>query len=135
MFISANVDSISPRRQLVYPIESTEVAITGTKDEEYPVVQVGDAVERPVGCKVAKATVIPLMSQVPEMVRVLSSGLQIAEMHPHLMKRKLTMVAQGKCEANPNKHFDVLIANWSMWSVTSLKHMLVAQCTSCPNIM
>lgn len=111
-FIDVNVDSISLRRQPVCPIKSAAVVITGTKDKEDPVVQVKDAEERPVSLKVAKATVIPPLSQIPVLVRAPSPSLQM-DTHPYLRKSRMAMVARGMCGVCSNRPFKVLNSNCS----------------------
>lgn len=49
--------------------------------------------------------------------------------HPHLMRRRVAMVARGVCETVPNRPFTTFIENWSNAPITLHKNMLVAQCT------
>lgn len=89
--------------------------------------RVGDTEERPVGCRMAKATVTPAMSQVPVIVTAPSSGPQMVETHTHLMKRRLAILGRDIRDVISNRPFSVLIATWLKLSVTLPNNMLVAQ--------
>lgn len=86
VFIDANVESISPGKQLIHPVESNPVAIMVTGHEENSAGIVNAVEDQPTLCRVAKLTEIPAMSQAPVLVRSPVAGLQFVETHPHLMR-------------------------------------------------
>lgn len=67
-FIDANVELISPGKQLMHPIESGLVAIMSTGHEENPIATVGAVEEQSIVRRLAKVTVITALLQAPVMV-------------------------------------------------------------------
>lgn len=63
-------------------------------------------------------------------VKVPAAALHIVEMHPHLLRKWLAMVARGVCEVEPSRLFRIFVAHWSNVSITLPVNMLVAQRTS-----
>lgn len=56
---------------------------------------------------------IPALTQAKVMVRSPVVGLQSLETHPHLMRRRLAMVARGLCDVVPNCPIPIFMANWA----------------------
>lgn len=110
-FIDADIKSISPGKQIVYPINSSPVAVEGNDQEDSSVAQVDDIAEHSICCRVARIVMTPVVSQVPVLVRALAGGLQVVETHPHLMTRRLAMVARGLCDVTLNRSFTLLVAS------------------------
>lgn len=64
-FIDVNIKSISPGKQLIYPIISSHVPITGTAHEVKPTATVDTVEEQQAICRFAQPRVLLALTQAP----------------------------------------------------------------------
>lgn len=60
--------------------------------------------------KTAKMVKISAILQITALARVPTTELRVVETQPHLMQRRMSMVAKGLCDVTPNQPFTSLVA-------------------------
>lgn len=109
------------------PIGLSPVALLGTDCDKIRAAHERGQMEEPIGCRVAKLTVLSARTQAPVTMRVLVVGLHIVETHPHWTKKRGAMVARGIYDTVPNRLFSIFVSNWSNDPIMLPKNMFVAQ--------
>lgn len=112
---------ITPDKQPICLIAQHPIAIIGTDHEINVVTCMSNQAKNKFAVKLQNSTVIRPMSQISGKLRALRSGLQMVKTHPHLMKKKLAMVARYICDVISNRPFKVLISVWSKLSMKLLE--------------
>lgn len=127
-FTGDNVESIVPGMQLISLDWSCHVTILSTERDENTVAYVSDQEEASVGCTTAKLTVIPARTQAQVMKRFPVVGHHVVETQPHLIRKRVAVVARVVCKTVPNRPFTTFVSMIECSDHAAKEHVGV-QCT------
>lgn len=120
---------------MTYLINSGPVEIKGSDLEDSPVAQDYSMKERTVWCSVVKTVNILAVLQVVVQLRASATGLQVAELTPHLMRRKLAVLARVISDKEIVLLLTLLVTDWTKTAIMLSKGINIARYTASPDVL
>lgn len=133
-FTDRHVKAIYPRSQTVHFHDAPPVALVGSTSPTAPASAPHDLAQETPSRKLrlARAIVIPPMTQMPATVTAASGGLCFLQNHPRMAHKHLALMAQGVMDLLPNTPFTVLVSNFGIHPVRLPKNNVLGLALPAP---